>query len=285
MSARPHVRGEVPRAGVAERHGGVLGPPGEQQPERPPDGDPAADDDDLRAGDRHVVAAEQLDDADRRARQRPGHVQHQPAQVHRVQAVGVLGRVHRLEDACSRRCPRAAAAGRCSRCRPGRRSAPSTTARTSAWVAVAGSSRWMLAMPTCAQSECLRVDVPAAARVVADQQVPRPGRCPAAARARHPLGQFGRGSPPRSPCRRGSSRARRTVCPRTPTGDCADLRSGSSALPRPADRRRYADDRAVRPPPGPPLPAVPGGARATRRRTTPPSPSRSAARRAWAACC
>ena len=64
----PHVRGQVAGAGVAERHGGVLGPPGEQQAERPPDGDPAADDDDLGAGDRHVVAAQQLDDADRGAR-------------------------------------------------------------------------------------------------------------------------------------------------------------------------------------------------------------------------
>ena len=27
-----------------------------------------------------------------------GHVEHQPAEVGRVQAVGVLGRVHRLED-------------------------------------------------------------------------------------------------------------------------------------------------------------------------------------------
>ena len=63
-------RGQVAGAGVAQRHGGVLGAAGEQQPERPADGDPAADDDDLGAGDRHVVAAQQLHDADRRARQR-----------------------------------------------------------------------------------------------------------------------------------------------------------------------------------------------------------------------
>ena len=64
------VRGEVARAGVAQRHGGVLGAPGEQQPSGRPTVIPRPIDDDLGAGDRHVVAAEQLDDADRRARQR-----------------------------------------------------------------------------------------------------------------------------------------------------------------------------------------------------------------------
>ena len=57
------VARQVAGAGVAQGHGRVLGAPGQQQAERPADGDPAADDDDLRAGDRHVVAPEQLDDA------------------------------------------------------------------------------------------------------------------------------------------------------------------------------------------------------------------------------
>ena len=54
--------------------------------------------DDLGAGDLHVVAAQQLDDAVGRARQRRGVAEHQPAEVGRVQAVGVLGRVDQPED-------------------------------------------------------------------------------------------------------------------------------------------------------------------------------------------
>ena len=66
-----------------------------------------------------VVAAQQLDDADRRARQRPGLAEHQPAEVDRVQAVDVLVGV----DARQQRelVEPGAAAGRGSRCRPGRR--------------------------------------------------------------------------------------------------------------------------------------------------------------------
>ncbi len=54
-----------------------------------------------------------------------------------------------------------------------------TTASTSAWVALAGRSRRMLAIPISAQSRVLGVDVPAAARVVADQDGAEPGHdCP-----------------------------------------------------------------------------------------------------------
>ena len=53
---------------------------------------------DLGAGDRHVVAAQQLDASHRRARQRRRLAQHQPAEVHRVQAVDVLGRVDPREQ-------------------------------------------------------------------------------------------------------------------------------------------------------------------------------------------
>ena len=63
----------------------------------PADGDPAADHDHVRAVDLHAVVAQQLDDAVRGAGQRPGLVQHQPAEVRRVQAVGVLGRVDQLQ--------------------------------------------------------------------------------------------------------------------------------------------------------------------------------------------
>ena len=99
MSAPAHVRGEVAGAGVAQRDGGVLGAAGQQQPERAADGDAAADHDDLGAGDLHAVAAQQLDDADGRARQRAGVAEHQPAEVGRVQPVGVLGRVDQAEHA------------------------------------------------------------------------------------------------------------------------------------------------------------------------------------------
>ena len=115
------VAGEVTGAGVAQRHRGVLGTPGQQQPERPPDGDAATDDHDVRPGQLDVVAPQQRDDAARGARQRAGLAQHQPAEVRRVQPVGVLGRVHPGQSARRRRALRAAAAGRCSRCTPGRR--------------------------------------------------------------------------------------------------------------------------------------------------------------------
>src|SRR5487761_973143 len=92
------VRGQVLGAGVAERHGGVLGAPGQQQPEGAADGDPAADDGDVRPGDRHVVAAHQLYDPARRAGQRSPLAEYQPAQVERVQAVGVLARIDPVQD-------------------------------------------------------------------------------------------------------------------------------------------------------------------------------------------
>ena len=67
----------------------------------PPDGDAPADHHDVRSAQGHAVAAEQLHDAARGARQGRGDVagdlQHQPAQVRGVQAVGVLARIHGLE--------------------------------------------------------------------------------------------------------------------------------------------------------------------------------------------
>ena len=93
----PGVRGQVLGPGVAQRHRGVLGAPGQQQAERAAHGDPAPDDGDVGARDGHPVAAQQFHDAARGARQRARLAQDQLAQVGRVQAVRVLGRVHPVE--------------------------------------------------------------------------------------------------------------------------------------------------------------------------------------------
>ena len=97
MSALARCAREVAGAGVAERDGGVLAAPGEEQPEGTSHRHATTDDDHLGAGDRHVVAAEQLDDAPRRARQRRRLTEHQASEVHRVQTVGVLVRVHQRQ--------------------------------------------------------------------------------------------------------------------------------------------------------------------------------------------
>ena len=91
------VRGEVTGAGVAQGDRGVLAAPGEQQAQRPAHGDAAADHDHVGPRDGDVVAAEQLDDAVGRAGQRGVLAEHQPAEVGRVQAVGVLVRVDQRE--------------------------------------------------------------------------------------------------------------------------------------------------------------------------------------------
>ena len=92
------------------------------RPERAADGDAAADDDDLGAGDRHVVAAQQLDDADAActAAAPASPSTSRPRLIGCRPSASLAGSIA-LEDARSRRCPRAAAAGRCSRCTPGRR--------------------------------------------------------------------------------------------------------------------------------------------------------------------
>ena len=93
----PGVRGEILGPGVAQRDRGVLGTPGQQQSESAAHGDPAPDDGDVGARDGHPVAAQQFGDPARRARQRAGLTQDQLAQVGRVQAIRVLGRVHPVE--------------------------------------------------------------------------------------------------------------------------------------------------------------------------------------------
>jgi len=91
------VRGEILGSGVAQRHRGVLGAPGQQQAESAADGDPAPDDGDVGAGDGHPAAAQQFGDAARRARQRTRLAENQLAEVDRVQPVRVLGRIHPVE--------------------------------------------------------------------------------------------------------------------------------------------------------------------------------------------
>ena len=102
----------------------------------------------------HVVPAQQLDDAQRGARQRRRGAEHEPAEVGRVQAVGVLVRVDQLQDRVlvdalgQRQLHDVAGAGRVL-------VELATASATCAWDAVAGSRRWIEAMPTCAQSRCL----------------------------------------------------------------------------------------------------------------------------------
>jgi hypothetical protein len=91
------VRGEILGSGVAERHGGVLGAPGQQQAEGAADRDAASDNGDVGPRDGHAVAAQQVHDAARRARQRARLAQDQLAEVDRVQSVRVLGRVHPVQ--------------------------------------------------------------------------------------------------------------------------------------------------------------------------------------------
>ena len=69
----------------------------EQHRERPADREPAPDDHDVPAFDRDVVVHEQRLDAERRARARSDRAHHEPAEVDRVQAVGVLGRIDRVQ--------------------------------------------------------------------------------------------------------------------------------------------------------------------------------------------
>ncbi|OEI67448.1 hypothetical protein Cus16_2882 [Curtobacterium sp. ER1/6] len=94
--------GDVLGEGVGEGCGGLE--PGEQQAERTSDRQALADDRDVPTPDRDLVRLEHRDDAPRGARQRrvdragtTGHGEHELTEVGRVQAVGVLRRVHQLE--------------------------------------------------------------------------------------------------------------------------------------------------------------------------------------------
>ena len=171
-----HVGGEVLGAGVAQGHGGVLAAAGEQQAERPADGDAATDHDHLGARDLHAVTAEQLDDAARRAGQRTGLAEHEPAQVDRVQAVGVLVRV---ASATAARLvePRH---GSCTMkpVHAGSAFSSSTTASTSSCVAVAGRSRRMRGDADLGAVPVLAADVPVQPGSSPTRTVPSPGTMP-----------------------------------------------------------------------------------------------------------
>jgi hypothetical protein len=73
----------------------------QQQAERAADGEAATDHDHVPAGDRHVVAPQHLEEAGGSAGQGRVKVaadpEHEPAEVGRVQPVGILGRIHQLE--------------------------------------------------------------------------------------------------------------------------------------------------------------------------------------------
>ena len=95
----PGVGAEVGDAGVHHGDRGVgVGPlEGEQVGERTADGEAATDDDDVLPLDGDVVVDEQRLDAGGGARQRPVDALHEVAEVDRVEAVDVLGRVDRQQ--------------------------------------------------------------------------------------------------------------------------------------------------------------------------------------------
>ena len=184
------VRGEILGAGVAERHGGVLGPAGQQQAESATHGDPAPDDGDVGARDRHPVAAQQFHDAARGARQRARLAQDQLAEVGRVQAVRVLGRVHPVqhgvgvEPGGQRQLDDVPGAGRVGVQLVDHR-LDLRLGRVPGQVPADGRDPDLGAVPV------LAVDVGAAARVVADQDGAEPGHGTARGQGRYPLGEFG----------------------------------------------------------------------------------------------
>jgi len=92
-----HVRGQILRACVAQRHSRVLGATRQQQPNRPADRDAAPDDDNLGSVDLDAIPAQQFNAASRCAWLRSRLHQHKAAQIARVQPVRVLARVHQLE--------------------------------------------------------------------------------------------------------------------------------------------------------------------------------------------
>ena len=151
-----HLGGQVARAGVAQRDGGVLAAAGQQQAHRPADRDAATDDDDVLRR-RSATSWRRSSSTMPRGVHGSGRrlAEHEPAEVGRVQAVGVLGRVDRGRGPRSRPGPSAAAAARCSRVQAGSALSSSTAASTSAWVASAGRSTRIDSMPTSAQSRCL----------------------------------------------------------------------------------------------------------------------------------
>ena len=121
---------------------------------------------------------QQLDAAARRARQRRRLAEREPAEVGRVQPVGVLGRVDPGQHRVGRRRPGGSGSWTRYAVQAGSAFSSSTTASTSAWVAVAGSSTPMLRMPTSAQSRCLPRTYAWLAGSSPTSTVPSPGSTP-----------------------------------------------------------------------------------------------------------
>ena len=174
---RAGVRGDVDGGDVAQGHGRVLGRPGEHQAQRAADGQPAPDHAEPLTRDRHVVLAQQLDDPARRARERSGHPEHELAEVHRVQAVGVLVGVDQLEDPMGvdvgrqRELDDEAGAGR----------VVVEPLDSSLDLGLAGGRRQLdrrEAIPTSAQSRCLPATYAWLPGSSPTRMVPSPGRTP-----------------------------------------------------------------------------------------------------------
>ena len=161
----------------------------------PADGHAAAHHEHALAVQVDAVPAQQFHAALGGAGQRGVHgaadVGHQPAQVHRVQAVGVLGRVHGLEDDVlvdvlgQRQLDDVAGAFRVVVELAG----PRPGARPGWWSS--GRSRRMELMPTSAQSLCLPPTYQVLPGSEPTRMVPRPGTMPVGLERGHAFGQFG----------------------------------------------------------------------------------------------
>ena len=90
--------GQVLGAGVAQGNGGVLAAAGKHQADGATHGNAAADDHGLGAVKLNAEAAQQVQAAIRGTRQGCVLVEHELAQIDRVQAIGILGGVDSLED-------------------------------------------------------------------------------------------------------------------------------------------------------------------------------------------
>ena len=147
------------------------------RPERPADGDAAADHGDPGAVQLDAVAPAQLDDPARGARQRAGLAEHQPAQADRVQAVGVLGRVDALQRGAG---VQPAGSGSCTM-KPVQAGSAFSSSMTALDVGLGGVGRQLPLQRGDADLGAVAVlaaHVGVRARVVADQQRAQPGADP-----------------------------------------------------------------------------------------------------------
>ena len=90
--------GQVFGSGVAQGDGGVLAAAGKHQADGAANGHTAADDHGLGAVELNAEASQKVQAAVRGARQGRLLVEHELAQIDRVQAIGILGGVDSLED-------------------------------------------------------------------------------------------------------------------------------------------------------------------------------------------